>query len=572
MNINKKDTKKLNLLARLILLCLLINILLPSILAVPPLPTEIYGTVKSYNRVVPTGTIVSVYDSRGHACGTFAVANSNWSNSYFGVLTCRGEDENTPGPVEGELLHFRIGAAYASAVTFNGYVEGVPPTDARSFNYSRTNVTWQNGTFKYVVLVAPPLVCGDSYCDTYENCNTCERDCGKCPISVVSNTTNTTSGGTGTGAGTGIGGGDTGEDDDDNTDGTPKYGMEGDEEEYICVESWLCAEWQDCLPSGKQMRDCEDLNACGTSEDMPEIVKSCIYEQPQAPDGVNQTENIPPVIPPRKEAPLIITTCKERLKLLSLPSLVFFTIIILILFIAEADYRKKLKGINQDKKIDELKKLELRYIEYRKKVIFYVLIIVLSVIIYVYHYFFFLCKDKYIQYLWLLSWGIILVPIVVHIVLALSKYSDSQKTKRLSTLNDVHYKHIEALREIANRELIIAEDNISTRIYELEKKEEFNALLTEDKIIGKIYSDMTKLFNLYKTLQNPMNVEKDLLENIRKLDEDTQFLDAAKLHPELEVIRSSLSSLYSAYEYKQALYDELLKVELEHGVRSPILR
>jgi hypothetical protein len=69
-----------------------------------------------------------------------------------------------------------------------------------------------------------------------------------------------------------------------------------------------------------------------------------------------------------------------------------------------------------------------------------------------------------------------------------------------------------------------------------------------------------------------MNIEKDLLENIRKLDQDEEFLNAAKVHPELSEIRASLSALYSAYEYKQSLYDELAKIEAEHGVRSPILR
>jgi hypothetical protein len=546
------------------------------ILAMPPLPTEIYGVAKSYNQFIPSGTIISVYDSDGNICGAFTARNTSWNASYFGVLTCRGEDNYSVGPVEGEILHFRIGSAFASTIAFNGYIGNVT-NDSIYFNYSRVNVTWESGTFKQVIVVAPPLVCGDGFCDSYENCNSCVSDCGECPSSNTTDSNNT-GGGSGSGGGggdTGDTGGTTGVTDQTSTgdSGTGDEGSgEGDTQEVECLESWICGEWQECLPSGKQIRECVDLNACGTSEDMPEIVQNCEYKIKGVVMSNETTYNETVRVPPRKESPLIITVCKERLKLLSIPSLLFFILVMIILFIAEADYRKKIKHINSDKKLDELKKLELRYIEYRKKVIFFVLIIVLSIIVYLYHYFFFLCKDKYVQYLWLLSWGIILVPIIVHVVLALSKYSDSQKNKRLQTLNDVHYKHIEVLREIANRELIMAEDNITTRIYDLERKDEFNKLLTEDKIVNKIYLDMTKLFNLYKTLKNPMNIEKDLLENIRKLDQDVEFLDAAKLHPELAEIRASLSALYSAYGYKQSLYDELAKTELEHGVRSPILR
>ncbi len=583
----EKGLKKLFLTFILLIVCSLICS--DFVFSAPPLPTEIYGTARSYNQYIPSGTVIRVYDSDGNICGAFTARNTSWNASYFGVLTCRGKDNYSDGPVEGEILQFRIGSAYASAVVFNGYVGGVVRNHTRFYNYSQTNVTWESGTFKEVILVSPPLVCGDGFCDYYyENCNTCVSDCGTCPTGGTSNNTGNGSG-SGTGGG-GTGGGGTGGGGTGGTGGTTGDSsgagneMTGDvsasggsgtgtgESETICVESWLCGDWQECLPSGRQMRDCADLNGCGTSEDMPEIVQNCKYISKEPP-AINETVyNESEWIPPRKEEPLIISVCNERLKILSIPSLLFFILVIIILFIAEADYRKKLNKIRSDKKLDELKKLELKYIEYRKKVIFFVLIIVLAIIVYLYHYFFFVCKDKYVQYLWLLSWGIILVPIIVHVVLALSKYSDSQKNKRLHVLNDIHYVHIEKLKEIANRELIIAEDTISSRIYELERKEEFNKLLAQDKIINKIYSDMAKLFNLYKTLKNPMNIEKDLLENIKKLDQDAEFLSAAKIHPELAEIRSGLAALYSAYEYKQALYDEFSKIEEEYGVRSPILR
>jgi hypothetical protein len=589
--ITKKIMTQKNLFAFMLVIGIINIFLLSSemVLSAPPLPTELYGTAKSYNQFIPSGTIVSVYDSDGNICGAYTARNTTWNTSYFGVLTCRGEDNYSVGPVEGEILQFRIGAAYASAIGFNGYIGGNVTNDSKYLNYSRINVTWESGSFKQIILVAPPLVCGDAFCDKYENCNTCPLDCNACPNGSTSNSTGnasnngSTSGGGG-GGGAGGGGGGTGGgaagsgagSESQSTTGDVAAGEEGgaggeEPQETTCAESWLCGDWQECLPSNKQMRECADLNACGTTDEMPEIVQNCIY---RIDIVVNETvhNETPIYVPPRKETPLLITVCKEHLKILSIPSLLFFILVMIILFIAESEYRRKIKHIDTDKKLDELKKLELKYIEYRKKVIFFVLIIVLSIIVYLYHYFFFLCQDKYIQYLWLLSGGILLVPIIVHFVLAMSKYSDSQKNRRLQTLNDIHYQHIDALREIANKELVMAEVNITSRIYELERKEEFNELLSRDRIVNKIYGDMTKLFNLYKTLKNPMNVEKDLLESIKKLDQDEEFLTAAKVHPELAEIRASLSALYSAYEYKQALYDEFTKIELEHGVSSPIIR
>jgi superfamily I DNA/RNA helicase len=161
---------------------------------------------------------------------------------------------------------------------------------------------------------------------------------------------------------------------------------------------------------------------------------------------------------------------------------------------------------------------------------------------------------------------------MVHLTIEFMGYSEEDKNRRVGVLNDIHYKHFELLLEIADKELIAAEQRITSKIYNLEKTQEFNKLLSRDKIVNKIYSDMTKLFNLYKTLKNPMFVERDLLENIRKLDEDEEFTNACKAYPELMEIKSNLSLLYSAYEYKQTIYDELAFIEKEYGVNDPIIR
>lgn len=42
----------------------------------------------------------------------------------------------------------------------------------------------------------------------------------------------------------------------------------------VCNESWDCGEWEKCL-EGKQIRNCLDLNNCGTEKDKPLIEQSC---------------------------------------------------------------------------------------------------------------------------------------------------------------------------------------------------------------------------------------------------------------------------------------------------------
>lgn len=532
--------------------------------AYPPLPTEIYGIARYYNSYILPGTIISVYDSENNICGSFRAVNTSWNASYFGVLTCRGEDEYAAGPTEGEVLSFRIGNAPASAVV------NTAGNNSELFNYSQVSVTWESGTFKEVIIVAPPLICGDSYCDSFESCKVCVDDCGECPTGG-GNTSSNTSSNTSTGGTGGAGGGAPGESTAGEAGGADEgEALEEEEEELFCEEDWMCGDWQECLPINMQFRDCIDLNDCGTSESMPEINQFCEYKGDSK--VINETYGNKSSSGPRVESPALISVCKEKLPLFSIPSLVFIVLIILIILIAELDYRKRLKKIEGDSSLDELKKLELRYFEKRKKIIFFVVIFILGVIVYLYHYFFFICRDKYVFYLWLLASGILMTPVIVHLLIELSIFSDSEKNKRVSVLNDIHYRHFELLLEIADKELVVAEKGIVDRLYELEQKKEFNKLILGDKIIKKIYDDMNKLFNLYKTLKNPMFVEKDLLESIRKLDEDEEFVNASKQYPELMAIKSNLSLLYAAYEYKQTIYDELANIEKEYGVNEPLVR
>jgi len=51
-------------------------------------------------------------------------------------------------------------------------------------------------------------------------------------------------------------------------------GSGDDDIEVPCTENWVCGEWGVCTNS-EQIRPCDDLNNCGTTNDMPDIVRSC---------------------------------------------------------------------------------------------------------------------------------------------------------------------------------------------------------------------------------------------------------------------------------------------------------
>jgi hypothetical protein len=58
--------------------------------------------------------------------------------------------------------------------------------------------------------------------------------------------------------------------------------------ESICEEDWDCGDWEDC-ENGSQVRACEDLNDCGTSQGKPIEEQECEMPPPQN-DSQNQSD------------------------------------------------------------------------------------------------------------------------------------------------------------------------------------------------------------------------------------------------------------------------------------------
>jgi hypothetical protein len=53
---------------------------------------------------------------------------------------------------------------------------------------------------------------------------------------------------------------------------------ENDDDELNCIENWKCSEWGPCLEIGNQLRQCTDLNSCGTFHYKPAQTQVCKKE------------------------------------------------------------------------------------------------------------------------------------------------------------------------------------------------------------------------------------------------------------------------------------------------------
>ena len=552
------------LVKRIILLVFILLIIFPLALARPLLPNEFYGSAQSFNNPASPGTTIKVYDNDLNLCGSFIVQKTG----YYGVMSCAGKntDGSGSGPGIGDSLRFKVGSDFASAIKGSNI-------------QNLTTIKYEEGEFTQLTLVAPPLVCGDAFCDHYESCATCELDCGACPIRDGS--------GNGTGSGAGAGGDETtgGATGDEGATGGATSGNAGsggaggaatgglsgipgirESVDIACEEIWVCTDWGPCMPEGKKYRECEDIESCGTNENMPETSEDCLYIRNQTDKQEEQNITLPNFTsrPPRKEAPQVIEDCSELLPILSIPSVLFIALFLVLISAAFGRLKSKIKHTKKNKELKVIEKLQLIFKTKKETYIFSIIVTVLSIIVYLYHFFFFVCKDAYIKNLWLLALLIVITPIIINILIEIMKYRESVKLAREKMLRDTHYKHLQDLLEITNRHLIELEEKIEDKINGFENNDDFHVMLTNVPELSQIYKDINKLFYLYKEHKDAIDVERDLLRNISKLDEDKSFSNILTNHPEFKELRDDLKELFDKYKDKQNLYDDLSKIEDEY--------
>jgi hypothetical protein len=109
---------------------------------------DIYGAYKSTfaGVPIPVGTYVAVFDPRGVQCGEFEVNETVGAGSY-GIVNCYGLVGDTPGPVTGDRLFFKLNGVACTTQAVSHYFVAVP---------AETVVTWRENDLWEVNLIVPP--------------------------------------------------------------------------------------------------------------------------------------------------------------------------------------------------------------------------------------------------------------------------------------------------------------------------------------------------------------------------------------------------------------------------------
>ncbi|MBN2052960.1 hypothetical protein JW756_05630 [Candidatus Woesearchaeota archaeon] len=602
----------------MIILFIIINILLildlmNFVSALPPLPTEFYGVIRSYNYNGSAGQTIHAYDSDGTLCGSFTIVNEG----YYGILTCNGDDPETStdeGAITGENITFRYLGGYTTLAGDD---------------------SWDAGEFHYVNITYPVVYCGDNFCDSwYENAISCPSDCPTYngTINITFNQTNISGGG---GGGTGTGEGGEAEEEPDsggdmlgvmpqtydnftsNMTGQQGLGFE-------CQENWVCSNWTKCGMDGFQSRNCTDKNSCETFENKPPEVQKCIYTPTcfdgakngleegidcgglckpciSCSDGIQNCHEgeceedvdcggpCPPCPtcfdgfqnchdgsceegvdcngPCEKRCPTIqlpglVFVCKKDFNPLSNQSIIFFIIIILLIAIDMVYSSYRIKETRKNKSLSDIKRAKKVLSIKRRRYLFIFITLLLAILLYLYYYFFIMCEVEY-KFLWLLLVLLFLSPLIIHLIIRRLEYTEHKRLSKLEAMLNNHYKQINSLIRIENEHISELEEELADELYLLLEKPEYKEKESSDeiKLFKELYKELVSLYSKYKEKDSPFEDEKILCNEIYELVENEKYKEIISSDMNFSNMVTKLKILYKQYEEKQKLYDEINKIE-----------
>ena len=536
-----------------LLILLLLVSLLPSIHAVPPLPTEIYGDIIYFNLNASPG-IVKAYVGTT-LCGEFHMVN----NTFYGLLDCVGDDPDTPekeGGVEGDTIR----------LTYN---------DMEGDEYG--NTTWHSGGFNYIQLVVPILYCGDGFCDFRESCSTCPEDCGECPPPSGGEGGVGGEGGEGTGGVGGIGG-----------IIPPTGAMEQIPTE--CIENWECTEWGPCLPTGLQYRNCTDLNHCGTTKNKPPEVRECVYVpncsngiQDPGEEGIDCGGPCPPCAscfdgiqnchdgaceegidcggpcPPCKAKLPVIEipglVCEKSFRKL-FPWVIYFFAILLATIIGRGIYtkrridriekeKKELRKKKEDKEkifMEEIKLLKKEWSLKKNFWLYTITVLMLGIVVVLFYYFFGMCPPYHYRIIALFILSLLLLPITIYTALRITEYDELKAALKEKEAIDQHYKY---LLELLERQVAILdqkEKDIEQGLEDLTRDEEVRKKLVNPEI-KELLNRIIDIFMQYKEFRNSWRDIAPLIGEINDIDRHRAL---EGLH-NVKMLISNIKELFDIY-------------------------
>jgi hypothetical protein len=530
-----------------------LSLLGTAVQAFPQLPTEFYGTIKSFNTPTTSGMVRAYVGNL--SCGNFTILNGG----YYGVLSCLADDPDTTekeGAIDGENITFLLNN---NPVTATG------------------DKIFESGNFKFVNLTFPTLFCGDAFCDLLESCSTCPQDCFECNATsnytgnysdnITGNTTGPSSGG----------GSDSGSGADSSGGNIPSSQLPaaGD----VCSESWVCSEWSECDELGLQNRSCTDNNHCGTYDNKPSEVQECQFEgncfdnimnchDKLCEEGIDcggpcdnkcsiferPFQNVSITIP-KFEIPKQV--CERHINLQD-TGLWVFIIIIFVALTSRIIYAKwEIDKLRKDEKMLPLARSKQILSTRRKTLLFGITLFFLMIASLLYSYYFLLCPNDFLQYSWILVMMLILIPLVIHTIMHKLEYNLSIDLDKRKMVDDLHYQSLSSMIEMENKIIAEEENKLASRIYELSKDEEFNSLMEDHDQLKNIYHYLVELYGKYQDNKNPYNIEQEFLEEISALEADKGFKEVIKKYPEMKIVYDRLMWIHSQYEEKQKLYDKL---------------
>ena len=549
---------------------LILIVLLSIVFAVPPIPTEFYGSVTVYDENSTPFVAGSLIEAMvgNVTCGSFTTVYPG----YYGVMSCLGDDNYTAideGSVQGQNVIFTINNK--STITVGDTV-------------------WYQGEYHMVNLSLSPS-CPNTFCELTESCVTCAEDCGLCPPDYYNNQTggggeggNATGGGTGGAGGggggsssSGGGGGGSSSSSGGGGGGAGGQGYAGVEDLTleICQEDWICSDWipLECPIENIQTRSCTDANECLTFHQRPDLNQSCIYlgtcddevsnqdetdidcgglicepceigktckfdfdcysgfcnpenntcayptcndeYKNQNEEGIDCGGPCPPCERPTLEKP---QTIYQFLTKGCGPFPWWFVLIAsvatLIIFGAGKYYIKKYKESDKYKKLKKLDQLIKMYDLNRNLEVFLIIVMILEVAIALYLYY--LCEIN----LWIVLMLLLIVPLIISVIIKYYVYDEKRKKLKLHKLIMKHEDHIRRLIEIERTEIKKEEKNVGKELDGFDfksTKQEIAVILKDVRYLIKEYLESKE--------DNSFEIENSLSETIAQLDEYNEDIE-----------------------------------------------
>lgn len=190
------------------------------------------------------------------AISNFPINISEYQDGVLNNLTIKDGQKNV------KIISIKLNSSQVKYSIIRIYYEeselgSISPHNLNIYRYNRTfgnwdqlnthhntenNYVWTNiSHFSTYGLFGREAYCGDGSCNGNEDCSSCSKDCGKCPPEENGN-----------------GGG----------------GSMGGLSVSTCEENWTCSDWSACK-GDIQIRQCVDINECGTEENKPVEVREC---------------------------------------------------------------------------------------------------------------------------------------------------------------------------------------------------------------------------------------------------------------------------------------------------------